>query len=477
MPRKAPLEPLSAPGGRLVLRFAIASLAVFVVVGVALHVLLSRDALRHAEDDALEHALFVTRSILERELQPADVRAPVTGERYDELLLLVEQRVLTGGAVRLKVWRPDGTIVFSDEPRLVGVRFPEEEHEMAEVIRDGPIGELTDLSAEENVYERGLAERLHATYAPLRVGGSRTPTAVAELYQDHAATQADAAQTLARQDIVLIAGLALLYVVLLPLVGNAGATLRRQTGDLTRSHKELADLLDERRDLMSRLVRAQEEERVRIAEDIHDDSIQSVTAVALRLDGLRSRIDDPDAIARLEQIQEAVRGALERMRKLMFELRPPALEEAGLAAAFRTYLGRVKTEDGLEFTVENTLPEEPPLELRTIAYRIGQEALANVRKHARATRVDVRIEPANGGLRLTVTDDGVGVAGPPPDLADHFGVLGMRERAAAAGGWCRVDGTLGGGTVVEAWLPLGPGVPVPEPSSVNDELAERTVEP
>lgn len=458
-------------------RFAIASLAVFVVVGVALHVLLSRDARRRAEDEAMAHALFVTRAILERELEPADVRAPVTGERYEELLEFVERRVLTGGAVRLKVWRPDGTVVFSDERRLVGVRFPEEEPEIAEVLREGPVGELTDLSAGENLYERGLADRLHATYAPLRVGGSRVPTAVAELYQDYAPTAAEAAQTLARQDIVLVAGLALLYVVLLPLVGNAGATLRRQTTDLTRSHDELAALLDERRDLISRLVRAQEEERVRIAEDIHDDSIQSVTAVALRLDGLRSRIDDPEALARLDRIEESVRGALHRMRKLMFELRPPSLDDSGLAAAFRTYLGRTKADEGLEFSVESTLPEEPPLDLRTIAYRIGQEALANVRKHARATRVDVRIEPADGGFRLTLTDDGVGMAGPPPDLVDHFGVLGMRERAAAAGGWCRVAGTPGGGTVVEAWLPLGPGVPVPEPAPHGEDLAGRTSEP
>jgi signal transduction histidine kinase len=460
-------------GPGLVVRFAIVSALVFVLVGVALHVLISRQSRERAEATATAHAVFVSRSVLEEFVEPTHIRIPLTGERYEDFRDEVVARVLRGDVVRLKIWRPDGTVVFSDEERLVGRRFPDEAAELAEVLRDGPIGELTDLTAEENLYERDLASRLLATYVPLRVGGASTPSAVAELYQDYGPTDAEADQALAEMDAIMIAGLVLLYLVMLPVVGNAGNTLRRQTDDLARSRDELAALLDERRDLMSRLVRAQEEERVRIAEDIHDDSIQSVTAVALRLDGLRSRIHDPEALARLEQIQEAVRGALDRMRKLMFELRPPSLEESGLAAAFRTYLGRVKTEDGLAFTVENTLPEEPPLELRTIAYRIGQEALANVRKHARATRVDVRIVPADGGLRLTIVDDGVGVSGPAPDLADHFGVLGMRERAAAAGGWCRVDRAPGGGTAVEAWLPLGPGVPVPP----SDELAGRTAEP
>jgi signal transduction histidine kinase len=237
-------------------------------------------------------------------------------------------------------------------------------------------------------------------------------------------------------------------------VGRAGRTLRTQTTDLERQRDELAGLLEERRDLLARLVSAQEEERARVAEDIHDDSIQAVTEVALRLDGLRRFIPDDVGQARLDTIEASLRGALDRMRNLMFDLRPPALDEAGLVAAFNSYLARAWGDLDLEHTVESRLKHEPPNETRTIAYRIGQEALANVRKHARASRCHVLVEDLDGGLRLVVTDDGVGLSGEPQQRPDHLGVVSMRERAAMAGGWCRLTGAPGVGTTVEVWLPL-----------------------
>jgi len=463
-------------GGGLVSRFAVVSMVVFLVVGGSLHLLISAQLRRRAEAHATEQAVVLTRAVLEQVLEPEDVGEPVTGERYQELLREVLTRVMIGDAVRVKVWRPDGTVVFSDERRLVGQRFPEEEAEMAAVIEGGPVGELSDLTAAENLYEEDLADRLFATYVPLRVGAVSEPNAVAELYQDYAPTAAESAESLAQMDVIVGSGFLLLYLLMLPIARNAGATLRRQTSDLQTQRDELEQLVGERGELLRRLVRAQEDERTRIAGDIHDDSIQAVTEVAWRLEGVRRRMHDPEGMVRLEGVDDAIRGTLERMRNLLFDLRPPSLEESGLSAAFATYLTRASRE-GFEFAIDNRLAEEPPLETRTIAYRIGQEAFANIRKHAKAKRVEVVIEEIDGGLHVAIHDDGVGMPAQVPDRPDHFGLMSMRERATMAGGWCRAEGDPAGGTTVEVWLPLAPATrlqappdPAAEPPAPASEL-------
>ncbi len=130
--------------------------------------------------------------------------------------------------------------------------------------------------------------------------------------------------------------------------------------------------------------------------------------------------------------------------------------------------------------MEDGLVEEPSPELRTVLFRIAQEALANARKHARARTVRVELAEREGGVVLRVRDDGigfrVGAVGPP--VAGHLGLPSMRERAQMAGGWCRVDSSPGAGTTVEAWVPLRlhplpgarPGGPVTEDAGRAGDL-------
>ncbi len=212
---------------------------------------------------------------------------------------------------------------------------------------------------------------------------------------------------------------------------------------------------EERRRLLHRLVSAQEEERARIASDVHDDPIQKMSAVGMRLAALRSRIGHPELVPSLQQLEETVATSIESLRHLLFELRPPALDREGLAAALRHYLVEAASEGGFSYQVEDRLVEEPSAEVRAIAYRVAQEALTNVRKHARARHVQVLLESREGGLRVRVRDDGVGFApaedgGAPPG---HLGLPSMRERVELAGGWWRVESARGAGTTVEFWLP------------------------
>jgi PAS domain S-box-containing protein len=211
----------------------------------------------------------------------------------------------------------------------------------------------------------------------------------------------------------------------------------------------------QRQRLFARLISAQEEERLRIASDIHDDTIQAMTATSLRMQQLRRHLTEPDQIELLSRLEDAVRESIVRLRRLMFDLRPASLDRSGLAAAIRELLERLQEETHLTFNLENHLSAEPVGDIRTAIYRIAQEALVNVKKHAAATKVDVELRSVGAGCRVRIQDDGRGFDVEATDSKPgHLGLVSMRERAQIAGGWWLVRSPAEGGTAVEFWLPF-----------------------
>ena len=208
--------------------------------------------------------------------------------------------------------------------------------------------------------------------------------------------------------------------------------------------------------LLSELVAAEEETRRRIALDIHDDTAQAVAAAGLRMDALAAELKDPAEREAVLQARTALGEANRRLRRLLFELRPPALDEAGLGPALELFLTDAFAHDGFDWRVENRLEDEPTPEARAILYRVALEALTNVRKHANAGTVEVLLERRGVGVVLRVRDDGGGFDLPPPDAPaepGHIGLVSMRERAEAAGGRFAMSSKPGSGTTVEFWMP------------------------
>lgn len=210
----------------------------------------------------------------------------------------------------------------------------------------------------------------------------------------------------------------------------------------------------ERQRLLSHLVSAQEDERLRIAGDIHDDPLQLLVAVTMRLDMFRRELQDPAQVEHVSELREWIRTAVGKLRNLMFELRPPILDEQGLAAAIEEYTTQWNLEQ--KITIHDRLSEEPPDEQRLILYRIAQEGFANIRKHSSASNVVVTLEERDRCFLVRMVDDGVGFS--PNDVAGtkdgHIGLTSMRERAELAGGGCRIHTMPGDGTTVEFWVPL-----------------------
>lgn len=255
--------------------------------------------------------------------------------------------------------------------------------------------------------------------------------------------------------------------------------VQERTKELSESLVDLRIADDERRRLLARLVDAQEDERERVANDIHDDPLQKLAAMKMRLQLLRRRISDRESVTMLDKLAETIGSTITSMRHMIFELRPTVLDEEGVGTALVQYLETVC--DGLAFEVDDRLVREPPDELRVILYRIAQEALSNVRKHAKASRVQVVLEDLDGGYLVRVEDDGVGFD--PPEMLrsapGHLGLSAMRERAEMVGGRCTVRSLPDSGTSVEFWLPAAAAgaSAASDPLDFSEEALDDTTSP
>jgi PAS domain S-box-containing protein len=242
------------------------------------------------------------------------------------------------------------------------------------------------------------------------------------------------------------------------------AGISRDITERKRNEDEKAQLLEavswqrERlRALARRLAEVQEADRKQLAQELHDLVGRNLTALDLNLNIIHTQISGTEPVvapiqARLAESLALGRQTAECIRDVMVNLRPPVLDDYGLLAALRWYGTKFASWAGLPVTVQG---EEPiprlAASVENALFRIAQEALTNVAKHARATEVTVRVEADDGTIRLVVVDNGVGFESPlPTELAEWhgWGLMIMHERARAVGGRCRIESRPGQGTRV-----------------------------
>ena len=210
-----------------------------------------------------------------------------------------------------------------------------------------------------------------------------------------------------------------------------------------------------RSDMIRRLIEAQEEERSRIAIEIHDDAVQVMTAASMHLHLLAASLSDPRQQAQATKLLSTVTSSIGRLRNLLFDLNPPALERLGLHAALSAMCEEFQNIASVPPLLLCHFTHEPSPSTSLAIYRATQEALINVRKHAQAHHVQITLTPSLGGLSVSIRDDGVGFDSSAPHLSanGHLGLSSMRERVELVGGRFSITSSLGSGTQVEFWIP------------------------
>lgn len=267
----------------------------------------------------------------------------------------------------------------------------------------------------------------------------------------------------------------------------AAEALRHAHEELQRAHDELEDRVrertaelasaneslrveiaerqraeDERTRLMTRLVFAQEDERRRIARELHDQLGQHLTALRLTLETLGTQAAEHTAFRiQIETLQELARQLDQDVSFRVWELRPVAVEDVGLRAALTNFVHNWSKHFGIRVRLHATgsTDERLPSEVETMLYRLAQEALNNVAKHARATRVDIVLERNSETLSLIIEDDGIGFDPSDADtLGGGLGLMGMRERAALVGAEVQIESMRGRGTTIIVRTPVAPKI-------------------
>lgn len=203
--------------------------------------------------------------------------------------------------------------------------------------------------------------------------------------------------------------------------------------------------------LSRRLVEAQESERRHIARELHDEAGQALTSLRFGLRLLEREIDQGgNATGRVAELVERTDAVIDGLHRLAVDLRPASLDHLGLEAALRQYSQSAASKFGLavRFKARGFTNERLPTAVETALYRVVQEAMTNVVRHARATRVDVLAERRGDRVIVMVEDDGVGFEPGRVQRGDHFGLLGLRERAESLGGTLTLESAPGAGTTV-----------------------------
>ncbi len=355
---------------------------------------------------------------------------------------VVKQAVLDDSLIRVKIWTRGGTVVYSDEPRLIGTTYDLGADELDSLARGAIQAEVSDLTKPENSYERPFKHLLEV-YLPVY-----TPSGEAvlfEAYYRYDAVVASGTRLWKAFAPIALGSLVLLQLVQLPLAWSLARRLRQR--------------INERERLLQRAVDASDTERRQIAADLHDGVVQHLAGVAYGLSGAarQAATGDPASAALLETSAEQVRGSIKALRTLLVDIYPPNLEREGLVAAMGDLAAGAGAR-GLEVELDTDGFDRPVRPaVAQLLYRAAQESLRNVVRHADAHNVKVRVTVDAEFAQLAVSDDGRGydpVEARERAAEGHFGLRGLESLVEDAGGTMSVQSQPGGGTRVEVEVPV-----------------------
>ncbi len=385
------------------------------------------------EQDLLEEEATSIRNIVNEIVSTHESDDGFSDEELALLQAQVERSLLGHEIVRVKIWTDTGTIVFSDEPRLIGNTY-----EMSDHLSAAFSGQLTyekpDLTRQENEYERDFGP-LREYYVPVD-GGAQGIEIVFEVYE--LAGHVDDSVTRIRAAVWTALGVGSI-VLLLALTAATITNVRAERRRKERSER-----------LISQLLGIQEHERTRIIGALHDDIGQPLYRIMFGLQASRKMVREGSNVDQeLARLDSLVRNVDTTLRTELTALRLEPGVEIDLKSAIAELAEVVESETGLEINFVSDVETELPLPHRATLFRAAKEALTNVSRHAHADYVTMRLVEGRDSTMIEVIDDGAGMTGLP-----GLGLTTTKDRLEAIGGGIEITDAKGAGTRFVAWVPI-----------------------
>ena len=424
-------------------RFIGFGLVALVLVGVGVWFAADSAAEREAVEDARQRTITLASAVIGPEVTQALVDGdPAAISRFDGL---VRNRVLSDSVVRVKLWSRDGRIVYSDEPRLIGTTFALDDEEL-EVMNRGldAVAQASELDGSENRYDTGHGPLLEV-YLPVWLPSGEP--LLFETYQTRSTIAAREREVITSFGPITLGGLALLLAVLVPIAWSLARSLDRARA--------------ERESLLRHALDASTTERRRIAAHLHDGVVQSLSGSSYALSGVSEKLtaaQQPWAAAVVRDIATDLRQGVLALRSLLVEIYPPSLRRAGIGPALSDLSGQLSTR-GVTVTldVDDTPELSEPIE--TALFRVAQEAVRNIVKHAEASNVRISLVTTDTAVDLTISDDGRGFVLPDPSspssatVDGHLGLALLEDALLEVHGSLHVDTAPGQGTTLTTRIP------------------------
>ncbi len=418
------------------LRYATTGLVTLMIVALAT-AWVSR---RVGTQDAIADADRVTTIAAESAVEPLLTDGILTRDP-DELARIdqvVRNQVRRGSLVRVKIWAADGTVLYSDEPRLIGETFDMDEDKLEALAGEDVHAHVSDLKDPENRYENQV-DRLLEVYQLLEVDESDTPV-LFEAYFQYSQVEEAGRRAWLRFAPVTLGSLVLLELLQVPLATSLARRLRRTQ--------------DQREHLLRSAIEATDAERRRIASDLHDGVVQDLAGVAFSLSAA-ARANHPPSRDEIREAGDQVRDSVRALRSLLVEIYPPNLYEEGLEAALGDLTAKLEARG-----IVSSLVVDAPVELLAtdqtqLVYRAAQEGLRNVAAHAGASQVAVRVDGDSETVVLQVIDNGRGM--PESEIGErdgHMGLKALSGLAAGMGATVSLSSAPGRGTVLMLEVPI-----------------------
>jgi len=393
--------------------------------------------------------------------QPTAGTGTVTEAQRRELDDLLGRTPLGTQVVAFKIWAPNGEILYSPNPELIGRSFEVDDH-LESAFAGDVVTEISDLSEAENEYERESWDRLIETYAPIRAEGTGAVFAVSEFYQLPDPLIREIRDAQIRGWLIVGAATLIMYLLLVGMTLRASNTIRRQRDDLIGNVKALEDILAENRNLQSRVNRAaarttalNEQFLGRLSADLHDGPAQNVALALLRVDDLADPAGN-SGTSDVDLMKRALDSALTGIRSITLGLRSPDVEGLSPCRAAQRAVTDFErlTGDRVHVECEEHDDAVGPLPTNITIYRVVQESLANSFKHAGPANRDVTISRGDGSVELEIADDGTGFDLSEASKDTSLGLALMRERVEVLGGRFNVRSDPDRGTTVKATIPV-----------------------